>query len=137
MNRHSITDSLIHPLPVLCYAISHAAQATFASKVELKDSKVQVTREVDGGLETVELDTPCVITTDLRLNTPRYPSIRGRQAAKKAAIQKYTMDELGIGASHSRLEVLEVSEPPTKSAGQRVGSVDELVDKLKNEAKVL
>ena len=111
-------------------------QATFASKVELGDGKVTVTREVDGGLETDELKLPAIITTDLRLNEPRYASLPNIMKAKKKQLDTVTAADLGVDVS-PRLKTLKVVEPPKRGAGVKVASVQELVDKLKNEAKVI
>jgi electron transfer flavoprotein beta subunit len=111
-------------------------QATFASKVELGDGKVTVTREVDGGLETDELKLPAIITTDLRLNEPRYASLPNIMKAKKKQLDTVTAADLGVDAS-PRLKTLKVVEPPKRGAGVKVATVQELVDKLKNEAKVI
>ncbi|MBL8658138.1 MAG: electron transfer flavoprotein subunit beta/FixA family protein [Rhodospirillales bacterium] len=112
------------------------AQGTFASKVVLGDGKAEVTREVDGGLETVALTLPAIVTTDLRLNTPRYASLPNIMKAKKKPIETLKAADLGVDIA-PRLKVLKVEEPPKRQAGIKVGSVDELVDKLKNEAKVI
>ena len=111
-------------------------QGTFASKIELANGKVRVVREVDGGLETVLLSTPAVITTDLRLNEPRYASLPNIMKAKKKPIDETTPDELGADIA-PRLTVLGVAEPKTRQAGIKVDSVAALIDKLKNEAGVL
>ncbi len=111
-------------------------QATFASKVTLGEGSVEVTREVDGGLQTLELRTPAVITTDLRLNEPRYASLPNIMKAKKKPIDEKTPADFGVDAS-PRLKVLRTSEPPGRAAGVKVGSVAELVAKLKDEAGVL
>lgn len=113
-------------------------QATFASELRLDKSSMsaEVVREVDGGLETVGIKLPAVVTTDLRLNEPRYATLPNIMKAKKKKIDKVTADELGVDLS-PRLEVVRVEEPPKRQAGIKVGSVDELVDKLANEAKVL
>ncbi len=105
-------------------------QGTFASKVEAGDGKVKVTREVDGGLETEELKVPAVVTTDLRLNEPRYASLPNIMKAKSKPLATRTPDELGVDIGR-RLEVLKVAEPPKRQAGIKVGSVDELVERLK------
>ena len=105
-------------------------QGTFASKVEVARDSVQVTREVDGGLETVELKTPAIVTTDLRLNEPRYASLPNIMKAKSKPMAVKTAAELGVDIA-PRLETLKVVEPPKRSAGIKVGSVDELVAKLK------
>ncbi|MCW8914419.1 MAG: electron transfer flavoprotein subunit beta/FixA family protein [Magnetovibrio sp.] len=111
-------------------------QGTFASKLELVDGKANVTREIDGGLETVGLNLPCVVTTDLRLNEPRYASLPNIMKAKKKPIDKLSTDELGVDVT-PRLEVLSVEEPAARQAGVIVADVAELVEKLKNEAKVI
>ena len=105
-------------------------QGTFASKVEPADGRVKVTREVDGGLETVDLKIPAVVTTDLRLNEPRYASLPNIMKAKSKPLETKTPDDLGVDVSR-RLETLKVSEPPKREAGIKVGSVDELVERLK------
>ncbi|WP_119461426.1 electron transfer flavoprotein subunit beta/FixA family protein [Rhodospirillaceae bacterium SYSU D60014] len=112
------------------------AQGTFASKLEPNGDSLTVTREVDGGLETVALKMPAVITTDLRLNEPRYASLPNIMKAKKKPIETLTPDELGVDVS-PRLKTLKVVEPPPRKSGVRVSSVAELVDKLRNEAKVI
>ena len=111
-------------------------QATFASKVVLEDGKVTVTREVDGGLETVALSLPAIITTDLRLNEPRYVTLPNIMKAKKKPLENVKPDQLGVDIA-PRLKTLKVDEPPKRSAGVKVGDVAELIDKLKNEARVI
>ena len=111
-------------------------QATFASKVELGDGTVKVTREVDGGLETDELKLPAIITTDLRLNEPRYASLPNIMKAKKKQLDTVSAADLGVDVA-PRLKTLKVVEPPKRVAGVKVATVQELVDKLKNEAKVI
>ncbi|MGG4775066.1 electron transfer flavoprotein subunit beta/FixA family protein [Alcaligenaceae bacterium 429] len=111
-------------------------QATFASKVELAADSVQVTREVDGGLETLKLNLPAVITTDLRLNEPRYVTLPNIMKAKKKPLETIKPEEVGVDVS-PRLKTLQVSEPPARSAGVIVADVAALVEKLKNEAKVI
>jgi electron transfer flavoprotein beta subunit len=111
-------------------------QATFASKVEVADGKVTVSREVDGGSETLSLTLPAIITTDLRLNEPRYVTLPNIMKAKKKQMDIYKPDELGVDAT-PRIKTLKVSEPPKRSAGVKVADVAALVDKLKNEAKVI
>lgn len=111
-------------------------QATFASRIVIGDGTVEITREVDGGLETVSLTMPAVITTDLRLNEPRYASLPNIMKAKKKAIDTMSPDELGVDIS-PRLRILKVTEPPARKAGIKVGDAAELVDKLRNEAKVI
>lgn len=112
------------------------SQATFASKVSVEGEQAQVTREVDGGLETLRVKLPTVITTDLRLNEPRYVTLPNIMKAKKKQMETLTPEALGVDVT-PRLTTLKVSEPPKRSAGQRVKTVGELVDKLKNEAKVI
>ena len=111
-------------------------QGTFASKVEIADGVAKVTREIDGGLETVSLKLPAVVTTDLRLNEPRYASLPNIMKARKKPIETVKPSDLGVDAS-PRLTVLKVEEPAKRQAGVKVGSVAELVDKLRNEAKVI
>jgi electron transfer flavoprotein beta subunit len=112
------------------------SQATFASKLSVEGEAAQVTREVDGGLETLSVKLPAVITTDLRLNEPRYVTLPNIMKAKKKPLETLTPEALGVDVT-SRLTTLKVSEPEKRSAGQIVKTVDELVDKLKNEAKVI
>jgi electron transfer flavoprotein beta subunit len=111
-------------------------QGTFASKVITDDSTVTVTREIDGGLETVELKLPAVVTADLRLNEPRYASLPNIMKAKKKPVETLKPEDLGVDVT-PRLKTLKVVEPPKRSAGIKVDSVAELVDKLKNEARVI
>jgi electron transfer flavoprotein beta subunit len=111
-------------------------QATFASKVEVSGDSVTVTREVDGGLETLSLKLPAIITTDLRLNEPRYVTLPNIMKAKKKPLETVTPEDLGVDVT-PRLKTLKVSEPPARSAGITVPDVATLVDKLKNEAKVV
>ncbi|HET8996634.1 MAG TPA: electron transfer flavoprotein subunit beta/FixA family protein [Acetobacteraceae bacterium] len=111
-------------------------QATFASKVTIEGDDITVTREVDGGLETVALKLPAIVTTDLRLNEPRYASLPNIMKARKKPIATMKPDELGVDPT-PRLTTLKVSEPPKRKAGVKVGSVAELVQKLKTEAKVI
>jgi len=111
-------------------------QATFASEVELNGDNAKVTREIDGGLETIELSLPAVVTTDLRLNEPRYPTLPNIMKAKKKPLDVIELADTGVDAS-KRQTVLNVSAPEARSAGVIVGSVDELVEKLRNEAKVI
>jgi electron transfer flavoprotein beta subunit len=110
-------------------------QATFASKVEIADGSASVTREVDGGLQTISVKLPAVVTTDLRLNEPRYASLPNIMKAKKKPLDKRSPADLGVDIA-PRLEVLKTEEPGGRKAGVKVGSVAELVDKLKNEAGV-
>jgi electron transfer flavoprotein beta subunit len=111
-------------------------QGTFASKVELSDGAVDVTREVDGGSQTVTLKLPAVVTTDLRLNEPRYASLPNIMKAKKKPIAEKTPADYGVDIA-PRLKVLKTTEPATRKAGVKVGSVAELVTKLKDEAGVI
>ena len=111
-------------------------QGTFASKVEIADGKATVTREVDGGLQTIALELPAVITTDLRLNEPRYASLPNIMKAKKKPVDKKTPADFGVDIAR-RLDVLKTEEPETRKAGVKVANAAELVDKLKNEAGVL
>jgi electron transfer flavoprotein beta subunit len=117
-------------------ALADLPQATFASKVEVVDGKVQVTREVDGGLEVLSLSMPAVITTDLRLNEPRYVTLPNIMKAKKKQLDNYKPEDLGVDVS-PRITTLKVSEPPKRSAGIKVPDVATLVDKLKNVSKVI
>ena len=112
------------------------SQGTFASKLAISDGAIAVTREVDGGLQTVKLAMPAIITTDLRLNQPRYASLPNIMKAKKKPIDVKNAADLGVDTS-PRLEVLETVEPPKREAGVKVGSASELIDKLTNEAGVL
>ena len=111
-------------------------QATFASKVEITDDEASVTREIDGGLETLTVRLPAVVTTDLRLNEPRYASLPNIMKAKKKPIDIKTAEELGVDVS-PRIKILKVVAPGKREAGVMVDSISELVDKLQNEAKVL
>jgi len=117
-------------------ALADLPQATFASKVEVADGKVSVTREVDGGLETLSLATPAVITTDLRLNEPRYVTLPNIMKAKKKPLETLKPADLGVDVA-PRIKTLKVSEPPKRGAGVKVPDVATLVAKLKNEAKVI
>jgi electron transfer flavoprotein beta subunit len=117
-------------------ALTGWGQGTFASKVEVGDGSVTVTREVDGGLQTVRLSLPAIITTDLRLNEPRYASLPNIMKAKKKPLDVRPVADLGVDVA-PRLEVLKTVEPKGRSAGVRVGSPAELVQKLKSEAGVL
>lgn len=117
-------------------ALTGWAQGTFASKVNAGDTEVEVTREIDGGLETVALKLPAVITTDLRLNTPRYVTLPNIMKAKKKPMETLTPEDLGVDPT-PRLKTLKVEEPPKRKAGVKVGDVKELVAKLRSEAKVI
>ena len=117
-------------------ALTGYAQGTFASKVEISGDKANVTREIDGGLQTVALNLPAIVTTDLRLNEPRYASLPNIMKAKKKQLDTVTPQDLGVDPA-PRLKTLKVSEPPARKAGIKVADVAALVDKLKNEAKVV
>jgi electron transfer flavoprotein beta subunit len=112
------------------------AQGTFASKLAIEGEKLMVTREVDGGLETVALNLPAIVTTDLRLNEPRYASLPNIMKARKKPIVTMKPEELGVDPT-PRLTTIKVAEPAKRKAGQKVGSVAELVQKLRTEAKVI
>ncbi|MBI1867784.1 MAG: electron transfer flavoprotein subunit beta/FixA family protein [Methylocystis sp.] len=135
MGKQAIDDDCNQTGQMLA-ALLGWGQGTFASKVELGEASVDVTREVDGGLQTVTLRLPAVITTDLRLNEPRYASLPNIIKAKKKEIVVKTSVDYGIDVT-PRLEVLKTAEPPTRKAGVKVGSAAELVAKLRNEAGVL
>ena len=117
-------------------ALAGLAQGTFASKVEVADGRAKITREVDGGFETVSVTLPVVVTTDLRLNEPRYVTLPNIMKAKKKVLEILKPADLGVDVT-PRLKTLKVSEPPGRKAGVKVADVAALVDKLKNEAKVV
>ena len=117
-------------------AISGFSQATFASKVIKKENFLEVTREIDGGLETIKISLPSIVTTDLRLNEPRYASLPNIMKARQKKIDNINIEDLNVDVK-SRLTILKVNDPPERKAGVMVKDIDELVDKLKNEAKVL
>lgn len=117
-------------------ALMGAGQGTFASEVNVEDGKVNVTREIDGGLQTVALNLPAVVTSDLRLNEPRYASLPNIMKAKKKPLDTKSPTDLGVDVG-ARTELLKVTPPAERQAGVKVETVAELVDKLKNEAKVL
>lgn len=117
-------------------ALTGMPQGTFASEVKVEDGKVAVTREIDGGLQTVQLNLPAIVTTDLRLNEPRYASLPNIMKAKKKPLDSTTPDELGV-STDARVSLLKVELPPERAAGIKVEDVDTLLDKLKNEAKVI
>ena len=117
-------------------ALTGMAQGTFASELTIADGKAQVLREIDGGLQTISINLPAVITTDLRLNEPRYASLPNIMKAKKKPLDTVTPDELGVDLAPT-VEVLSVEPPAEREAGIKVETVEELVDKLKNEAKVI
>ena len=112
------------------------SQGTFASNLNIKDKVLEVTREVDEGLETLEINIPAVVTCDLRLNEPRYASLPNIMKAKKKAIEQIIVKDLGVDIAN-RIQQLKVEEPPKRKGGTKVNSVAELVSKLKNEAKVI
>lgn len=112
------------------------SQGTFASRLEIEGERLKLTREVDGGLESVSLSMPSVVTTDLRLNEPRFVKLPNIMKAKKKPLEIVPLDSLGLDTA-SRVKVLKVEDPPERAAGIKVDSVDELIDKLKNEAKVI
>ena len=111
-------------------------QATFASKINVKDGKLEVVREIDEGLETIEIATPAIVTCDLRLNEPRYASLPNIMKAKKKPIEQLNASDLGVDVA-PKIQQIKVEEPPKRKAGIKVSSVAELVQKLKNEAKVI
>ena len=117
-------------------ALLEVGQATFASEIEFTDGAVNVTREVDGGLQTIKLKMPAVITADLRLNEPRYASLPNIMKAKKKPIDVIDVNEIGVNVD-KRVQTIEVQLPPEREAGIKVENVSELVDKLRNEAKVI
>ena len=135
LGKQAIDDDSNQTGQMLASLLSYP-QGTFASEINIAEEKISVTREVDGGLQTVSLNLPAVVTTDLRLNEPRYASLPNIMKAKKKPLDTLTPEELGVDAS-PRTEILKVSPPPERAAGVIVESVDELVDKLKNEAKVI
>ena len=135
LGKQAIDDDSNQTGQMLASLLSYA-QGTFASKIKIKADKIDVIREVDGGLQTVSLNLPAVVTTDLRLNEPRYASLPNIMKAKKKSLDTLTPEELNVDAS-PRIETLKVSPPPERAAGVIVESVDELVEKLKNEAKVI
>jgi len=117
-------------------ALSGFSQATFASKVEKDGSCLNVTREIDGGLETLKVSIPCIITTDLRLNEPRYASLPNIMKARQKKIEQIEISSMNLNID-PRLKVIEVNDPPERKSGIMVKDIDELVQKLKNEAKVI
>lgn len=135
MGKQAIDDDSNQTGQMLA-ALSGFSQATFASKVEKVDSFLNVTREIDGGLETLKLSLPCIITTDLRLNEPRYASLPNIMKARQKKIDSIDVSTLGLDLS-PRLSVIEVNDPPERKAGIMVKDIDELMEKLTNEAKVI
>ena len=135
MGKQAIDDDTAQRGQMLA-AILGWPQGTFASKLEMKNKALEVTREVDEGLETIEMNLPAVVTCDLRLNEPRYASLPNTMKAKKKSIEQIIAKDLGVDLAH-RLQQLKVEEPPKRKSGIKVTSVAELVNKLKNEAKVI
>ena len=135
LGKQAIDDDMIATGQMLA-ALLGWPQATFASKVEIDGEQMTVTREIDGGLETIALKLPAIVTTDLRLNEPRYASLPNIMKARKKPIATMKPADLGVDPA-PRLTTVKVSEPPKRKAGVKVGSVAELVEKLKNEAKVI
>ena len=135
LGKQAIDDDAIQTGQMLA-ALLGWSQATFASKIELLDGIARVTREVDGGLETIDLKLPAIVTTDLRLNEPRYVTLHNIMKAKKKQLDTFTPEDLGVDVA-PRLKTLKVCEPAGRSAGVKVPDVAALVDKLKNEAKVI
>ena len=135
MGKQAIDDDCNQTGQMLA-ALLNWPQATFASKIEVKDKTLEVTREVDEGLETIEVNIPAIVTCDLRLNEPRYASLPNIMKAKKKPIEQLNATDLGVDTK-PRIEQIKVEEPPKRKAGIKVASVEELVQKLKNEAKVI
>ena len=135
MGKQAIDDDCNQTGQMLS-ALLNWPQATFASKIEIKDKKLEVVREVDEGLETIEINVPAVVTCDLRLNEPRYASLPNIMKAKKKPIEQISASDLGVDTT-PRVQQIKVEEPPKRKAGIKVTSVAELVQKLKNEAKVI
>lgn len=135
MGKQAIDDDSNQTGQMLA-ALMGWAQGTFASKIGIEDGRIAVTREVDGGLETLSLAMPAIVTTDLRLNTPRYAALPAIMQAKKKPLETVTPDALGVDVT-PRLKTLKVEEPPKRKGGIKVPDTDTLIDKLKNEAKVI
>ena len=135
MGKQAIDDDCNQTGQMLS-ALLNWSQATFASKIKIKDKKLEVIREIDEGLETIEVNLPAIVTCDLRLNEPRYASLPNIMKAKKKPIEQMNASDLGIDTT-PRVQQIKVEEPPTRKAGIKVSSVAELVQKLKNEAKVI
>ena len=135
MGKQAIDDDCNQTGQMLS-ALLNWPQATFASKIEIKDKILEVTREVDEGLETIEVNIPSIVTCDLRLNEPRYASLPNIMKAKKKPLEILNASDLGIDIT-PRVQQIKVEEPPKRKAGIKVASVAELVSKLKNEAKVI
>ena len=135
MGKQAIDDDCNQTGQMLS-ALLEWPQATFASKIDLEDKKLKVTREIDEGLETIEINTPAIVTCDLRLNEPRYASLPNIMKAKKKPIEQMNASDLGVDIA-PKIQQIKVEEPPKRKAGIKVSSVAELVQKLKNEAKVI
>ena len=135
MGKQAIDDDCNQTGQMLA-ALLGWSQGTFVSKIQLKDKIIQVTREVDEGLETIEINLPAIVTCDLRLNEPRYASLPNIMKAKKKPIEKIVVKDLGVDVTN-RIQQLKVEEPPKRKGGIKVKSVAELISKLKNEAKVI
>ena len=135
MGKQAIDDDCNQTGQMLS-ALLNWPQATFASKIDIKDNKLEIIREIDEGLETIEVNVPAVVTCDLRLNEPRYASLPNIMKAKKKPIDQMTAADLDVDAT-PRVQQIKVEEPPKRKAGIKVSSVAELVQKLKNEAKVI
>ena len=135
MGKQAIDDDCNQTGQMLA-ALLGWSQGTFVSKVQLKDKIIQVTREVDEGLETLEINLPAIVTCDLRLNEPRYASLPNIMKAKKKPIEQIFVKDLGVNVTN-RIQQLKVEEPPKRKGGIKVKTVAELVSKLKNEAKVI
>ena len=135
MGKQAIDDDCNQTGQMLS-ALLNWPQATFASKIDVKDKKLEVTREIDEGLETIQINVPAIVTCDLRLNEPRYASLPNIMKAKRKPIEEIAVSDLGVDVT-TRLEQLKVEEPPKRKAGIKVANVAELVQKLKNEAKVI
>ena len=135
MGKQAIDDDCNQTGQMLS-ALLNWPQATFASKIDIKDNKLEVIREIDEGLETIEVNLPAIVTCDLRLNEPRYASLPNIMKAKKKPIEEFTAADLGVDVA-PRVQLIKVEEPPKRKAGIKVSSVAELVQKLKNEAKVI
>ena len=135
MGKQAIDDDCNQTGQMLS-ALLNWPQATFASKIEVKEKTLEVTREIDEGLETIEVNVPAIVTCDLRLNEPRYASLPNIMKAKKKPLEILTAEELGIDTK-PRVQQTKVEEPPKRKAGIKVANVAELVSKLKNEAKVI
>ena len=135
MGKQAIDDDCNQTGQMLA-ALLNWPQATFASKIDVKDKSLEVTREVDEGLETIEVNIPAIVTCDLRLNEPRYASLPNIMKAKKKPLDQMSATDLGVDTK-PRIEQINVEEPPKRKAGIKVANVAELVNKLKNEAKVI